>query len=104
MMLSPRTVLMNKHSTQYVFHQQFSHPPERLKGVAPRARRCRAGTPRRLHLGSRETAPPGTETGKPNSRNREVLHDSRVEEGRGGLRLGQSLRFPSPLIKPDVPN
>src|SRR5208337_3684781 len=27
---------------------------------------------------------------------------SRVEEGRGGLRLGQSLRFPSPLIKPDV--
>src|SRR5208337_4485880 len=25
----------------------------------------------------------------------------RVEEGRGGLRLGQSLRFPSPLIKPD---
>jgi hypothetical protein len=26
----------------------------------------------------------------------------RVEEGRGGLRLGQSLRFPSPLIKPDV--
>jgi hypothetical protein len=26
----------------------------------------------------------------------------RVEEGRGGLRLGQSLRFPFPLIKPDV--
>ena len=26
----------------------------------------------------------------------------RVEEGRGGLRLGQSLRLPSPLIKPDV--
>src|SRR5271157_4669608 len=26
----------------------------------------------------------------------------RVEEGRGGLRLGQSPRFPSPLIKPDV--
>ena len=26
----------------------------------------------------------------------------RVEEGRGGLRLGQSLRFPSPLVKPDV--
>ncbi len=29
---------------------------------------------------------------------------SRVEEGRGGLRLGQSLRFPSPLIKPDGPD
>src|SRR5271166_5744705 len=27
----------------------------------------------------------------------------RVEEGRGGLRLGQSLRFPFSLIKPDVP-
>jgi hypothetical protein len=26
----------------------------------------------------------------------------RVEEGRGGLRLCQSPRFPSPLIKPDV--
>ena len=25
------------------------------------------------------------------------------EEGRGGLRLNQSLRFPSPLLKPDVP-
>ena len=28
----------------------------------------------------------------------------RVEEGRGGLSLWQSPRFPSPLIKPDVPD
>jgi hypothetical protein len=28
---------------------------------------------------------------------------SRVEEGRGGLSRWHSLRFPSPLIKPDVP-
>jgi hypothetical protein len=27
----------------------------------------------------------------------------RVEDGRGGLSLRQSLRFPSPLIEPDVP-
>src|SRR5580700_5057951 len=30
------------------------------------------------------------------------LTPGRVEDGRGGLRLCQSLRFPSPLIKPDV--
>jgi hypothetical protein len=35
--------------------------------------------------------------------NAEPIVLGRVEEGRGGLRLGQSLRFPSPLIKPDVP-
>ena len=30
---------------------------------------------------------------------------SRVEEGRGGVEArGQGLRFPPPLIKPDVPN
>ena len=28
--------------------------------------------------------------------------DCKVEEGRGGLRLGQLLRFPSPLVKPDM--
>ena len=27
----------------------------------------------------------------------------KVGEGRGGVRLCQRLRFPSPLIKPDVP-
>ena len=34
---------------------------------------------------------------------RQNKEKSRVEEGRGGLSRGQSLRFPSPLIKPDVP-
>src|SRR5271166_4303220 len=47
----------------------------------------------------------GNRTGKQLARNREGTggknSQSRVEEGRGGLRLGQSLRFPSPLIKPD---
>src|SRR5271165_692222 len=38
----------------------------------------------------------------PVSQPRGAVHYGRVEEGRGGLRLGQSLRFPSPLIKPDV--
>jgi hypothetical protein len=31
-----------------------------------------------------------------------VLRSCRVGNGRGGLRHGQSLRFPSPLIEPDV--
>jgi hypothetical protein len=31
-----------------------------------------------------------------------AIFDGRVEEGRGGLRHCQLLRFPSPLIKPDV--
>ncbi len=44
-------------------------------------------------------------TGIPMCQNPFLLRDfeSRVEEGRGGLGHVASLRFPSPLIEPDVP-
>ena len=68
------------------------------------SRRSRQITPNALHSEWHHTDPAGrTASARQLQRCAKTLRVGRVEEGRGSLGHAASPRFPSPLIKPDVP-
>jgi hypothetical protein len=71
--------------------------------VCPTSSRHRQINPHALHGEFLHTDPDGTLARELSDRRAKTLRVGRVEEGRGCLGRAATLRFPSPLIKPDVP-